>query len=537
MARGEAFELFLSGAPLDEALDHQLKCALPFIAEVRSHYHELSELQQQEFDGIFSKPEKDTYAVSPMGYFRIYYDTSGTHAPSMIDTGMNGVPDFIDSAAAAFDYSYLVQVKQLGYDFFEELGSVDPVTGDTIRYDVYVRNLLQEYGFIYGLTDWYGERINEDDDLAPRFRTYILIDNSYDHTNTKGIDGLKVTAAHELHHAIQIGSYGNWLGMNMPPNTRFFYEITSTWMEDVVYPDINDYYFYLPPLFAQNIYRIPFYNSTGVFMYSRGIWGHMMDRRYGKSIMREMWEYVKLMQPLTAINRALRNYGSTLQQELAEFHLWKYYTGSRARPDEYFVDGADYPMLSTKSSMEHIGETMFRDVDVSPQTLHVHTIDRDSPDPVYFLVSNVDRNQATEENFYELTVFSEQRRNSIPVGNDLWYRFESNNPSEWKAIPIYTESAVADARVKMYPNPFRTGQASSLSFVIDTDEDVRMTLFSSDMRLVFQDYLTPHSSFGRSVVRWDGRDDRNRHVASGVYIYVLEYGDTVTKGKVTLIRE
>ncbi len=527
----DAFKLLMDGASVQEVYAQQKKCGLPFYAEVKNNWDKLSHLQQQEFEEQFSRPETDTFMISPEGYFRIHYYTSGRDAPDLTDSGGNGIPDYIDSVATAFDYSYIIQVKKLGYESPEDYGTVDPMTGDTIRYDVYVEDLRN----VYGETRWYGDQINEDE-RVPRFRTYVLVNNSYEGFPSPGIKGLKVTAAHELHHAIQIGSYGNWLALDSQ-NTRFFYEITSTWLEDVVYPEINDYYNYLPVLFASNVFNYPFYHSSGTHMYARAIWGHMMDRRYGKNIMRSKWEYIRKVPPIDAIDRALRDHGSTLEQELAEFNLWKFYTGARARPDTYFIDGAEYPMLREKSSTTHIAETMFRYVDESTQTLHFHSLVNDEQDTVFFLVSNVDKDMSTNDNFYELNIFAQQRENTLPLENDLWYRLKTNDPSKWKIIPLYTETPIVDERVTKYPNPFRTGQASSLSFVIDTEDDVRITIFSSDMRLVYKDYLNRSQAFGRTVFRWDGRDDRDRPVASGVYIYVLEYDDTVKKGKVTVIRE
>ncbi len=529
----DAFDMVMRGASIQEAYAHQQKCGLPFFAEVKNNWDKLSALQQQEFQEQFSRPETDTYTVSSSGFFRIHYDTSGTHAPDLTDNGGNWIPDYIDSAAVAFDKSYNYHINILGYESPEEYGSVDPVTNDTIRYDVYVQNLMSG---IYGETRWFGDRINDEEERVTRYRTYILVHNSYAGFPSPGIKGLQVTAAHEFHHAIQIGSYGNWLELDSQ-NSRFFYEITSTWLEDVVYPEINDYLYYLPVIFTNTVYNFPFYHSVGLHMYARAIWGHMMERRYDRDIMRTKWEYIRNMHPLEAINKALRDQGSTLEQELAEFNLWKFYTGTRARPDKYFIDGVEYPMLQEKSNMTHISETMFRGVDESTQTLHFHSIMTQEQEKVYFIVSNVDKAVNTENNFYELTIVSQPRANAIELGNDLWYRFEANNRSTWKVIPLYTGTPVVDERVTMYPNPFRTGQASSLTFVLDTDDDVRLSIFSSDMRLVYQDYIERSQAFGRTVYRWDVRDDRDRQVASGVYVYVLEYDDTVTKGKVTIIRE
>lgn len=533
-----AFEVFMNGASITEALSYQKKCGFPFVSEVRANWDILTDLQKIEFEEQFGRPFTDTSITSPKGYFRIHYDTraGSTHRPSPVDTGGNGIPDYVDSVAAIFDYVYEFHTNELGYDTPEEYGKTDPVTGEIRQYDVYIQNLKNIN--IYGYTAPYGNRINKEDEIAPRFRTFIVIDNSYEGYPSSGIDGLKVTAAHEFHHAIQLGAYGDWRSSALNRPALFFYEITSTWLEDVVYPDVNDYRYYLPSLFLRRIYTIPFYESRGLQMYARAIWGFMMERRYNRDIMRWKWEYIRQMHPLDAIDRALRDHGSTYQQELAEFNLWKFYTGTRARPMHYFPEGAHYPMLTEKTPVvQHMGETMLRDPDVATQTLHFHSVITERQDTVNFLVCNVEERVASEGIYYELTISSQQHRGTIPLGNGLWYRLESNNPSAWKVFPICEETPIAEMRVTVYPNPFRTGKASTLSFVVDTDDHVNLTIFSTDMRLVFDGTLSPLRAFDKNIVRWDGRDNRDHQVASGVYIYIVQYGDRISKGKITLIRE
>ncbi len=530
--RPDIIQMLNEGKSLQDVLLPYEKCLTAPMMEIKAHFDKLPPSVQMEVNEMFSLPVMETSMISPDGLFKIHYDTSASspHTPSLIDESGNGIPDYIDSVASIFDHVWHYQIDVLGYE--------SPYIGDSGCYHVYVVNMRVRFPRpSYGATILL-EPVSDEDEYATRYKTYSYVDHKYEGFATPGLDGLRVTAAHEFHHAIQFGAYGH----SGAAHSLFFYEITSTWMEDVVYPDINDYYNYLRHLFVETHtnrpYRIPFYHSSGIHMYARAIWGIMMERRYNRHIMREKWEYIRHSHPIDAIDLALRNHGSTLEQELAEFYLWKFYTGSRARPDKYFIDGADYPMLSKKTPViQHLGESMFRDVNVLIQTLHVHAVTAGEQDTVYFLVGNVENALTDGEEFYELTVFSERQPDTLPIGNGLWYRLESSDSSVWKVFPLYMETPVADDRVLVYPNPFRTGQASSLSFVIDTSDEVDLTIFSSDMRLVFNDTVNPESSFDRSVVRWNGLDNRNRPVASGVYLYVLQYNDAVRKGKVTLIRE
>jgi hypothetical protein len=532
----ESFGILRAGGTVEEAFAGERKCGFALLTEIDRLWDMLGVQQQYAVSEFLQQPITHRSILSPTGYFRIHYDTTGIHAPDMTDTGGNGVPDYIDSVASVFEFVYRYHTENLGFDSPYRYGSETDRAGEVIRYNLYVRDL--RFSGIYGMTVPYGSRINDASDPAPRYDTYILIDKSYSGYPSEGIDGLRVTAAHEFHHAIQLGAYGDWRQMNQRGPALFFYEITSTWLEDVLYPEVNDYYYYLPALFSRDLYLYPFYYSSGLQMYARGIWGHMMERRYDRAIMRRIWELMRRLHPLDAIDEALRERGSTLEQELTVFNTWKFYTGSRAKPDRYFIDGAEYPMLKEKSVVQHIGgQTMFQGFGAESQTLHFHSVVSDN-DTIFFLVSNVDAEVNMTDHYYEVYVYSQPQTGSIPIGNGKWYRVSTDNPSTWKIVPVYAQQLVVDERVTIYPNPFRTAAASSLSFVIpQTETETRLSVFTSDMRRVFHERLTPRNEFGRTVIRWDGRDERNAPVASGVYIYILQIGDSIQKGTFTVIRE
>ena len=54
---------------------------------------------------------------------------------------------------------------------------------------------------------------------------------------------MRVTVVHEFFHAIQ-RSYQIY-----PSGNGFLYELTSTWIEDVAYPDNNDYIYWTDNFF------------------------------------------------------------------------------------------------------------------------------------------------------------------------------------------------------------------------------------------------------------------------------------------------
>ncbi len=93
--------------------------------------------------------------------------------------------------------------------------------------DVYIQN---QGGSIYGYTEW------ESKVGAVNWTSFIVIDNDYVGYYSSGIEGMLVTVAHEFHHGIQVGNY-SVLNSNSPLRNDdiFFYEITSTSMEEFVF--------------------------------------------------------------------------------------------------------------------------------------------------------------------------------------------------------------------------------------------------------------------------------------------------------------
>jgi hypothetical protein len=96
------------------------------------------------------------------------------------------------------------------------------------------------------------------------------------------LGALRVTVAHELKHAIQ-RMYSNWIEDN-------WLELDATWIEDLVYDEVNDYV---------NIVRLPSspftapqtpLNAGGSGSYEDCNWEHFQSQKFGADFMRQFWE-------------------------------------------------------------------------------------------------------------------------------------------------------------------------------------------------------------------------------------------------------
>ena len=195
--------------PVDSAfrLDRAI-CGTSAIRGLTANWDRLPPAAKEAFAFLQQRPILSHSVLSSGGRFKIHYNTTGTHAVAPTDTDANGVPDYVDEAAHVFEAVWDLQINQLGYN-------PPPSDGDGV-YDVYIKNLAiqQAYGFAYPIA-------------YPESRTpsYIEIDNNYTENiypvNSRGFNGLRVTAAHEFFHAIQFGYYAD-------DDAAWWQELTAT---------------------------------------------------------------------------------------------------------------------------------------------------------------------------------------------------------------------------------------------------------------------------------------------------------------------
>ena len=215
------------------------------------------------------RPENDTYAPSPNNLFYIHYDLNGSDAPSQNDTNSNGIPDYIDEVGIAAEYSLDILTNQLGFESF-------PPDDDGI-YDIYIDDLGSgAYGVNYLDIDDNGNNSGGS--------SFIKIDNAFEQGEyfTTGLDAMRVTVAHELFHAIQ-RSYRAYPTLNGSSN--FLYEMSSTWFEDIAYPDVNDYIYWTDTFFDD-----PEQGISDTDGYSIALYGHYLTSVVNNDVIKEVWE-------------------------------------------------------------------------------------------------------------------------------------------------------------------------------------------------------------------------------------------------------
>jgi hypothetical protein len=458
--------------------------------------------------------------ISPSGFFKLHWDDSLTHAVPQEDLEGNGYPDYIDSAAVILDYVREVEVEKMGY-----LPPPGIDGNENIPYPVYFKNHSK-----------YGETIRVDiiqSNLpAITYTSYINLDNDYSeyYFPTKGLDGLKVTAAHEYHHAIQ-------LGYIYRPDDLYFFEMTSTWMEEYIYPDINDYLYYLD-YFFKVVSNSQFDLIYDIYPYANSMYLQMVESQYDASIIRSIWEKMRTEKSLTALISTLDQNNSSWYESLSEYGLWLYYTGNRAISNTFFTDAAFFPEITIKSEDKIEFELAYvEDVNITENAnryleiqnvrgniLDVQVIGNENLESGYRLM--------TPHSYSEPYVVN-TKITTEPIDSEQLVIVITN--SEKTEIITTTDIVISGTidltSVYPFPNPVNVKDEEILRFQ-NVPPEAELHIFSTSGKRVAR-----VENQGSSRIRsWYLKNDDGNKVAAGIYFYLVQWDGVLEKGKFSIVR-
>ena len=495
--------------------DHE-KCLTSLFNDIGLNISHYSPEKKMVIQSILERPATDTSFITPSGKFRIHYNTTGSDAPAYD----------LNLLAKAADSSYNYEVNILGYP------PPPPDSGDggDNLYDIYIQYLG---------AGSYGYTKSDRQITANTSTSFIVMDNSFagDIYYTHGIDAARVTIAHEFHHGIQLGNY-IYRGSD-----KYYHELTSTSMEHFVFESIHDYYQYIPS-YSKNTQRSFSLNSG----YNLAIWNIFLSDRLGMNVIKRSWELMPKERALNAIADAINEAGSAFQTEFNIFGQWSYFTGSRAVPGKYFKEAANYPFVSP---------AMIMSITQSPATLQTQPISNNflvftapgysGTDTLVSIITNFDIDNGVNNPYnnlqinYSLAISNLNGYTHIiknyysqinPENNLLLSESDIFNNKPVNGGPIPSEISY------VYPQPFIYSVNNYLNFpiTISSTEPVDLYVYSVDMKLVYSG-KRPIVASKNIVINWNGLDNNNRKLATGVYIYLTNSGGTIMKGKFVVFNE
>lgn len=492
------------------------KCLTSLVNDVKLNISLFSPEKKKVIQSILQRPLTDTSIVTPSGKFRIHFNKTGVQTPGYD----------VKQLAKAADSSYNYEVNILGYP----PPPPDSADGGDNRVDVYLQYLGNGS---YGYTE------SERQITANTSTSFIVMDNSFAGKSyyTNGIDAARVTIAHEFHHCIQFGNY------IYRSTDTYYHELTSTSMEAFVFGSIHDYYQYLPSYFGNT--QRSFSSNTG---YNLAIWNIFLRDRLGANVIKRSWELMPTERALNAISDAILEAGSSFKNELNLFGQWTYFTGRRAVPGNYFKEAANYPLITPFDIL---------DISQSPLTMQsypmsnsfiVYTAPNSSgTDSLVSIISNCDIKNGVDNQYnstqikYSLANSNMSGYNHI-IGNYYAQIDPSNNLllSEsfiYNNIPVKGGQPISSEITYVYPQPFKYSTNNSFIYFpakISSNGNVDLYIYTIDMKLIYSG-KRPIVASNKISIYWNGIDNNNRKLATGVYIYVTDSGGTITKGKFVVL--
>lgn len=503
--------------------DKPLKCGLSVSLDILDHWDKFSDFQRQAYSKLLAPDPRQKSRI--IGHFQIHYDTTGVHTPSLLDINGNLIPNtaeaYIDSVGKYFNVAWSYEIDVLGYD-------PPPFESGQNYYNVYVKELgLQLYG-----QTWLIHQINASN--PARFDSYIEVDNDYLGFYSAGIAGLRVTSAHEFHHSIQIGSYGYW------PTDAYFLELTSTWMEDVVHTDVNDYYQYLSnvqSLPENSIFAYPdrrFTLANGYIEYSRAVWGKFVEKRFSRDLILNTWRYIRQVSAISALDHALIDAGSSFRQAFLEWTTWNLNTGVNCDTVKYYDEGKNYPLMKLRPVIQYVSPQ--RSIEDNIQVLScVYQPVLVNSSQMMVIVSNFNQGNSTSGQPFSYVMSDNDAGGFRHLTNGVYTKLNVSDPSNWYAQES-VPSVVSD--VVVMPNPFIVRSSSKLKFRLPATLATTATLsiFSNSLDRIFSgdvNIINPSEPF----LEWNGQDEQNRTVSSGIYFYQIIVDAEQYMGRFAAVKE
>jgi len=499
------------------------KCGLLLINFVKQHTHLFSERQQQQLKLLSGRPSTFSSVVSPSGKFRIHYDTTAAEKPKYIST--MSIEENLLMISLAIDSVYNFEVNYLGYP----PPPSDIGAGGDNLYDVYIVNLG---GGLYGYTE------SESDLGGQKYTSFMVLDNDYVGYYSSGVNGARVTLAHEFHHGIQMGNY------ILRFEDTFIYEITSTAMEEFVYDDVNDYYAYMPSYF--NNPQKAFAENDG---YNLALWNIYLKENFNFSILKRQWELMPSQKAMNAISASITEAGSSFKHELNNFGVWTYHTKYRAVPGKYFEEALNYPLIRPMSTIAFTSPDEVVTIKSKPTANNfIRFTNSVNTDTLFVLITNgnvqsaLTNISATDSFTYYL--YDYPAAGSTQVDTIFYSKFATSSPQFWSITEILDTIKTFDPLLKTdypYPMPFsyKTHLTEKINIPVLTmkNNEVGLYIFTAAMELVYSNDGQVRETQNKNSISWKVRDNQNRKLASGIYIYIVKDGDDVQKGKLVILHD
>jgi len=296
---------------------------------------------------VLSGPEH-TYSTDRV---MIHYTLSGIDAVPAADSDGDGTPDWVAEVGAVIEQVWRVEVDRLGWP----APIPDRGEGGDTRVDVYLMELFSKgvAGYVSPDGGFVG-----DNPATARTETqaaygYLVFENDFiDPAPPAGLrvwppaDWLRIIAAHEFNHLLQVG-------INGTHSMRWWYESTANWVETQVYPDLPDNLDSAGAVFKSPDTCMLRYGGvnrveSGLHWYGMWVFNQFLSERYGAGLIRDVWLRMADGTGWQPFDDVLSARGTTLEAQVRAFAL--------AVLLRDFSSGSDYPTARLQEAITAPGE-------------------------------------------------------------------------------------------------------------------------------------------------------------------------------------
>jgi hypothetical protein len=309
--------------------EEELTCGTPLIIEIKRNWDYLRIETQEEISLLLQRPSK--LFVFRTTNFVIHFDTAGQYPvynPTEDVNPADGVPDYVNRVAEYMERSWYVEIDSMGY----YAPPFDGTQGGDSLYDVYID---RPYGYTVP-----EEPSTQYPDRPYAITSHIIIGNDLriPRYPDDPLPFCKATCAHELFHACQFVFTGQiWYEEDY---TMWLYESSSNWIEESVWDELNDVYYYLNDYLP--VSQKSLYHEDGRHMYASWIWNQYLAENFGRDILHSIWLKHMEVYACAAVDSVLRTFGTTMNHEFQEFAVWNWFTNYRDDGNHY-SEGAFFP--------------------------------------------------------------------------------------------------------------------------------------------------------------------------------------------------
>lgn len=269
------------------------------------------------------------------GGVRVHYATSGAHAPDLVSSRGDGVPDTV-ALAAELGEDALSRYAEMGFARPPSDASCASNGGDD-KLDVYLVKFAGADGTTVK-TACTGSSCG----------SFVLVESTFKGRGYPSIEeGFTTVVVHELFHAVQ-----NAYAADM--EERFWAEGTAQWAMKQLHPELVDFERQLPAFFAEPKRSLDSASSgvTAGYLYGSAVWPLFLSIRHGTETVRAILERQgQAKGAVAATDAVLAEKGSSLAEEFPLFWAWNVATKERAAPGGY-PDAAKYPGVKGIAALE-----------------------------------------------------------------------------------------------------------------------------------------------------------------------------------------